>query len=186
MRRDKEAQVRGACETVESHLWSSDSRSAYRGIRTLRSSRLPPRCSTVKAADGTTLTGESEIRARWAGYFEELYHVDPPTVSFQGMLTLSGMRTVDRILALRVLTERLRDFRIGLLTAYVDLRKAFDSVNRDVLWRILALRGIPPKLVNLISGLYSFSVQSNFHITDLSRLRTSSKFRIETGWINMF
>ena len=34
-----------------------------------------------------------------------------------------------RILALRVLTERLRDFRIGLLAAYVDLRKAFDSVN---------------------------------------------------------
>ena len=42
----------------------------------LRSSRPPPRCSTVKAADGTTLTGESEIRARWAGYFEELYRVD--------------------------------------------------------------------------------------------------------------
>ena len=27
------------------------------------------------------------------------------------------------------LTERLRDFRIGLLAAYVDLHKAFDSVN---------------------------------------------------------
>ena len=49
--------------------------------------------------------------------------------------------TVDRILALRVVTERLRDFRIGLMAAYVDLRKAYDSVNRDVLWRILALRG---------------------------------------------
>ena len=39
--------------------------------------------------------------------------------------------TVDRILALPDLTERLRDFRIGLLAAYADLRKAFDSVNRD-------------------------------------------------------
>ena len=46
------------------------------------------------------------------------------------------------------MTERLSD-RIGVLAAHVDLRKAFDSVNRDVLWRILALRGIPPKLVNL-------------------------------------
>ena len=63
--------------------------------------------------------------------------------------------TKDRILALRVLPERLRDFRIGLWAAYVDLRKAFDSVNRDVLWKILALRGIPLKLVNLIFGLYS-------------------------------
>ena len=63
--------------------------------------------------------------------------------------------TVDRILALRVLFERLRDFRIGLLAAYVDLRDAFDSVNRDVLWSILALRGISPNLVNMISALYS-------------------------------
>ena len=55
--------------------------------------------------------------------------------------------TVDYILALDVLIERLRDFRIGLLAAYVDLRTAFDSVNRGVLWRILALRGISPKLV---------------------------------------
>ena len=44
----------------------------------------------------------------------------------------SKKSTVDRILALRVLTQRLRDFRIGLLAAYVDLRKAFDSVNRNV------------------------------------------------------
>ena len=41
--------------------------------------------------------------------------------------------TIDRILALSVLTERLRDFHIRLLAAYVDLCKAFDSVNRDVL-----------------------------------------------------
>ena len=63
--------------------------------------------------------------------------------------------TVDRILALRVLTDRLRYFQIALLAACVDLRKAFDSVNRDVFWRILVLREIPRKLVNLISGLYS-------------------------------
>ena len=63
-------------------MWPTDSRPAYRGIRTLRSSRPPPHCSTVKAADGTTLTGESEIRARWAGYFEELYRAEPPGREF--------------------------------------------------------------------------------------------------------
>ena len=41
--------------------------------------------------------------------------------------------TIDRILVLRVLTERRREFRQGLLAAYVDLCKAFDSVNRDAL-----------------------------------------------------
>ena len=43
----------------------------------------------------------------------------------------------------------------GLLTADVDLRKAFNSVNRDALWRILGPRGVPPKLINLMSELYS-------------------------------
>ena len=42
-----------------------------------------------------------------------------------------------------------------LLAAYVDLCKAFDSVNRDAFWRILGLCGVPPKLINLMSELYS-------------------------------
>ena len=63
--------------------------------------------------------------------------------------------TIDRILALRVLTERRREFRQRLLAAYVDLCKAIDSVNRDALWRILGLRGVPPKLIDRMSELYS-------------------------------
>ena len=63
--------------------------------------------------------------------------------------------TTDRILALRVLTKRRREFRQGLLAAYVDLCKAFDSVNQDALWRILGLCGVSTKLIDLMSGLYS-------------------------------
>ena len=63
--------------------------------------------------------------------------------------------TIVRILALRVLTERRRGFRHWLLAASVDLCKAFDSVNRDALWRIIGLRGVPPKLIDLMSELYS-------------------------------
>ena len=63
--------------------------------------------------------------------------------------------TVDRILALRVLTERFREFDRGLFAAYIDFKKAFDSVDRGALWKILGLRGIPPRLIHLISSLYS-------------------------------
>ena len=63
--------------------------------------------------------------------------------------------TVDRILALRVLTERLREYDKTVLAAYIDFKKAFDSVSRDALWRLLELRGIPPRLVCLISALYT-------------------------------
>ena len=63
--------------------------------------------------------------------------------------------TIDRILALRVLTECRREFQQGLLAADFDLSEAFDSVNRDAFWRILGVRGVPPKLINLISELHS-------------------------------
>ena len=63
--------------------------------------------------------------------------------------------TIDHILALRVLAERRREFWQRLLAAFVDLCKAFDAMNRDAVWKILGLRGMPPKLINLMSELYS-------------------------------
>ena len=72
--------MRGICEGLEHHLWSSDSRPAYRGIHTLRSSKLVPRCTAVRAEGGRLLTEESAVKARWAGYFERLYQADPPGV----------------------------------------------------------------------------------------------------------
>ena len=77
---DKEANVRGICEGVEHHLWSSESRPAYRGLRALRSSKPIPRSTAVRAESGRLLTEESEVKARWAGYFEWLYQADPPAV----------------------------------------------------------------------------------------------------------
>ena len=49
--------------------------------------------------------------------------------------------TIDRILALWILTECRLEFRQGLLAAYVDLCNTFDSVNQDALWRILVFVG---------------------------------------------
>jgi hypothetical protein len=287
LRADKESHVSGICRQVESHLWSSDSRPAYRAIRTLRSSKPAPQCVTVKADDGAVLSDASEVRARWAGYFERLYQAEPPSRELNVMdvavpeadppincdppttaetrsavaqlkcgkapgvcgihaellrsggeavllrlhailcavwrtkiiptdwkrglivplwkgkgdprdcnnsrgvtllsvpgkvlarIILSRIRdhllahqrpeqsgftpkksTTDRILALRVLIERKREFRQQLLAAYVDFRKAFDSVDRSALWTVLRLRGVPPVLVDLISELYSGTVSA--------------------------
>ena len=66
-----------------------------------------------------------------------------------------GKSTTDRILALRVLVERRREFRQGFLAAFVDLKKAFDSVHRESLWDLLRLRGIPAAILDLLTGLYS-------------------------------
>ena len=46
----------------------------------LRSSKPIPRCAAVRAEGGRLLTEESEVKARWASYFEKLYQVDSPAV----------------------------------------------------------------------------------------------------------
>ena len=55
---DKEAYVRGLYEGLENHLWSGDSRPAYRGIRALCSSKPFPRCNAVRAEGGGLLSEE--------------------------------------------------------------------------------------------------------------------------------
>ena len=67
-------------EGVEHHLCSSDSPPAYRGICTLCSSKFIPQCTAVRAEGGGLLTEGSEMKARWAGYFERLSQADPPAV----------------------------------------------------------------------------------------------------------
>ena len=64
----------------------------------------------------------------------------------------SGKSTTDCILALRVLVGRRCEFRQGMLAAYVDLKKAFDLVHRETLWDLLLLRGIPARIIGLLTG----------------------------------
>ena len=71
-----------------------------------------------------------------------------------------GKSTTDRMLPLRVQVERRREFRQGMLAAYVDLKKAFDSVHRETLWDLLHLHGIPARITGLLTGLYSGTVSA--------------------------
>ena len=52
----------------------------------------------------------------------------------------AGRSTLDAILALRLLSEIHREFNQPLHVAYVDLKSAFDSVDRKALWK--GLRGL--------------------------------------------
>ena len=42
--------------------------------------------------------------------------------------------------------------------AYVDLKAAFDSVDRNALWQLLSSLGIPPKILSLFMALYTATV----------------------------
>lgn len=58
--------------------------------------------------------------------------------------------TVDMIFTSRQLQEKCREQKQDLFMAFVDLSKAFDTVHRDLLWRVLLHYGCPRKFVNIL------------------------------------
>ena len=65
-----------------------------------------------------------------------------------------GRGTAGALFSVRRLQELARDWGAPAHAAFVDFRKAFDSINREALWRLLEARGVAPKLVSLIRDLY--------------------------------
>ena len=64
--------------------------------------------------------------------------------------------TTDHITTVRLLIEKHREFRRNrhLYVAFVDLKAAFDTVDRQSLWNILSMYGVPEKLCRLFRALY--------------------------------
>jgi hypothetical protein len=46
-------------------------------------------------------------------------------------------------------------YKQSLYLAFVDLRKAYDSIPRDALWRVLSAYGVEPKVVELLADLHT-------------------------------
>ena len=58
------------------------------------------------------------------------------------------------IFTTRQLQEKCHEHHRDLYTVFVDLTKAFDSVNRNLLWRLLGKIGCPCNLVNIIRSFH--------------------------------
>ena len=66
-----------------------------------------------------------------------------------------GRSTIDEIFTLRQIMEKCREQRRNLHIVFIDFTKAFDSVNRDMLFKILGKLGCPPKFTRIIKKLHS-------------------------------
>ena len=66
----------------------------------------------------------------------------------------SGRGTVDMIFSARQIQEKCIEQHVPLYQVFVDLTKAFDTVNRDALWIILGKIGCPPTFVNMFKELH--------------------------------
>ena len=65
-----------------------------------------------------------------------------------------GRGTTDMIFPARQVQEKCREQGRDLCLAFIDLTKAFDSVNREALWACLARLGYTPKFVNITRQLH--------------------------------
>ena len=66
-----------------------------------------------------------------------------------------GRGCVDHIFTLRQVLEQRRTYRQPTIIVFLDFKAAFDSVDRSVLFDILASKGVPTKFVNILRALYS-------------------------------
>ena len=58
--------------------------------------------------------------------------------------------TTDMIFVVRRLQELGRKARVPLSLCFIDLQKAYDSVDRTLLWPVLARYGTPPQIIEVI------------------------------------
>ncbi|KAL4084839.1 hypothetical protein QTP88_027723 [Uroleucon formosanum] len=65
-----------------------------------------------------------------------------------------GKSTIDHVFALRQIMSKYYEFGKDLHLVFVDYKQAYDSVDREELWKTLVILGIPKKYVKLIKACY--------------------------------
>ena len=77
--------------------------------------------------------------------------------------------TVDMIFAMRQLQEKCIEQNMPLFSVFIDLTKAFDTVNREALWTVPERIGCPPKFISMIRLFHdgmTGQVLSNGNVTE--------------------
>ena len=84
--------------------------------------------------------------------------------------------TAAHILALRRLVEELKNHQKEAVLLFIDFKKAFDSIDRNVVFKILEAYGIPPEIVEAIRIMYT-----NTSATVITPEGLTDFFTINTG-----
>ena len=88
----------------------------------------------------------------------------------------SRRSTMDQVFILKMVMERSREFNQPLHLCFIDLKKAYDSVNRTALWRVCRAYGLSQKIVRMLQLLYE-DTSAQVRIEE----DVSDSFIMETG-----
>ena len=81
-----------------------------------------------------------------------------------------------QVATLRIIVEQTLKWNTGLYMVFVDFEKAFDSIDRNVLWKILRHYGIPEKIVRMIRVFYDGLQPRVLHEGEMTQ-----SFSVSTG-----
>ena len=87
-----------------------------------------------------------------------------------------GRTTLAQILALRRIIEEVKRNNLSAVLCFIDFRKAFDSVHRGMMMKILKAYDVPPNLLRAIGTMYT-GTRAQVTTPDGS----SEEFNIQTG-----
>ena len=87
-----------------------------------------------------------------------------------------GRSCINQITTLRIIVEQSIEWNSPLYVNFVDYEKAFDSLDRESLWKLLRHYGAPMKFVNLIRNSYEGLSCRVVHEGKLTE-----KFEVKTG-----
>ena len=82
----------------------------------------------------------------------------------------------DQIASLRIIVEQSLEWNSPLYINFIDYEKAFDSVDRETLWKLLRHYGVPKKIISRIRCTFQDMSCKIAHASQLSE-----SFEVKTG-----
>ncbi|VDP52022.1 unnamed protein product [Schistosoma margrebowiei] len=203
IRTDKRTYVEYLAKTVEKAANEGNMRQLYDITKKLSGSRRKPE-RPVESKEGEVITNIEEQRNRWAEHFKELLNrpapLDPTNIEAAPTdLPINiGPTTIEEIIidirqiksgkaagpddipaeALKVdiIVEQSIEWNSSLYISFIDYEKAFDSVDRTTLWKLLRHYGVPQKIVNIIQNSYD-----GLHCKIVHGGHLTKSFEVKTG-----
>lgn len=112
----------------------------------------PTKCSNYRGISLTAHAGKvllKIIQTRLGNYAETQGILPEEQCGFR-----PGRSTIDMMFVIRMLQEFGRDKDIPMFVCFIDLMKAYDSVDRPLLWKVLARFGVPEKMIAVIRAFH--------------------------------
>lgn len=75
---------------------------------------------------------------------------------------------IDQIYSLRCIIHNCIDYNIPLYINFVDFKAAFDSINRDFIWRAFGHYGLPQKYIRVFQAFFSSTISAVRHNGEIS------------------